>query len=80
MNSGDIRPLYSVESSAIAAAARGVTAMNLDWKKPGPAEKAVTAEFIQSDEAREIRQIVPEPPPYNAELGRFVSGKPMAQR
>ncbi|KAJ4416631.1 hypothetical protein N0V82_006641 [Gnomoniopsis sp. IMI 355080] len=64
----------------MASTNQSVIAATLDWKRPGPAEKAVTAEFIQSHEAKEIRQIVPDPPPYNSEQGRFVSAKPATQR
>lgn len=47
--------------------------MDLNWTNPGPAEKAITAEFIQSKEAREIREIFPEPIPYDSEHSRFVA-------
>lgn len=47
--------------------------MELNWMDPGPEERAITAEFVQSDEASELRPVCTEPAIYDANRGQFVS-------
>ncbi|KAJ0106752.1 hypothetical protein J7T55_001276 [Diaporthe amygdali] len=53
--------------------------MALNWINPGTDERAVTAEFLQSDEARQLRPGLSEPPLFDADRGQFVSNGPKAR-
>lgn len=54
--------------------------MALNWMDPGPEERAATAEFVQSEEARELRPAFAAASVYDADSGQFVSTESMSRK
>lgn len=44
----------------------------LNWANPGPAEFATAAEFIQSEEQKDLHPVYGRPADFDPNLGKFV--------
>lgn len=49
---------------------------DLNWAHPGPTELAIVADFIQSDEQKELDAVFARPATFDSKLGRFVPPSP----
>jgi hypothetical protein len=45
---------------------------SFDWAHPGPAELAIAAEFIQSEDQKELHAVFARPAEFDPKLGKFV--------
>ncbi|ROV99656.1 hypothetical protein VSDG_03101 [Cytospora chrysosperma] len=52
---------------------------NFDWAHPGPAELAIAAEFIQSEDQKELHAVFARPADFDSKLGKFVPPCPYRQ-